>query len=352
MKRAPTLNDVAELAHVSRSLASLVFQDSPKVSAISRLAVMKAADKLGYQPNESARRLKSSVTRTVGVVLTDIHNPYYGGIFYGVESAASELEYKLLIGNSGFESDELNQKPEKMRSRQLETLKTIRSQMVDGIICSSLRTTAEELHSAAKNSPIVLIGHSPISLSRDFDVVVTDEQNGAGQILDHLIELGHKRISHISGGTDQGPAIRTKSYLSEMKKRGLSQFAKVYEGSWSQEAGYTRTGEILKERTLPTAIFAANDLIAMGVLARLQEAGVKVPADISVIGYDDSALAQLKIANLTSMKEPLFIMGRTGFEILISRIENKGKKFQPKHVKIKPELVVRSSTGPRKKGAK
>jgi DNA-binding LacI/PurR family transcriptional regulator len=313
---------------------------------------MKAADKLGYLPNESARRLKSSVTRTIGVVLTDIHNPYYGGIFYGVESAASELEYKLLIGNSGFESDELNQKPEKIRSRQLETLKTIRSQMVDGIICSSVRTTAEELHSAGKNSPIVLIGHSPSSLSRDFDVVVTDEQNGAGQILDHLIELGHKRISHISGGTDQGPAIRTKSYLSEMKKRGLSQFAKVYEGSWSQEAGYTRTGDILKERTLPTAIFAANDLIAMGVLARLQEAGVKVPSDISVIGYDDSALAQLKIANLTSMKEPLFIMGRTGFEILISRIENKGKKFQPKHVKIKPELVVRSSTGPRKKGAK
>ena len=352
MKRAPTLNDVAELAKVSRSLASLVFQDSPKVSATSRAAVLKAADKLGYQPNESARRLKSSVTNTIGVVLTDIHNPYYGGIFYGVESAASELDYKLLIGNSGFESDELNQKPERIRSRQLDTLRIIRSQMVDGIICSSLRTTPQELRAAAKTSPVVLIGHSLNTLLKDFDIVVTDEQNGAAQVIDHLTDFGHKRISHISGGVDEGPAVRTKSFLNEMKRRGLSQYAKVYEGAWSQEAGYTRTGDILNEKTLPTAIFAGNDLIAMGVLARLQEAGLKVPTDISVIGYNDSALAQLRISDLTSVKEPLFIMGRTGFEILISRIENKGKKFVPKNVKIKPELVVRSSTGPRKKGAK
>lgn len=352
MKRAPTLNDVARVAKVSRSLASLVFQDSPKVSQQSRAAVLKAADKLGYHPNESARRLKSSVTKTIGVVLTDIHNPYYGGIFYGVESAASELEYKLLIGNSGFESDELNQKPEKIRSRQLETLKIIRSQMVDGIICSSLRTTPEELRAAAKNTPIILIGHTPAALKKDFDAIVTDEQDGAIQILDHLTELGHKRISHISGGTDEGPAARTKAFTSEMKKRGLEQYAKVYEGFWSQDSGYSWTDKILRERVLPTAIYAANDSIAMGVLARLQEEGLRVPEDISVIGYDDSALAKLKIANLTSMREPLFIMGRTGFELLISRIESGNKKYSPRNLKIKPELVVRSSTGPRRKGAK
>ncbi len=352
MKRSPTLNDVARVANVSRSLASLVFQDSPKVSAVSKAAVLKAADKLGYQPNESARRLKSAVTKTIGIVLTDIHNPYYGGIFYGVESAASEHDYKLLIGNSGFESDEMNQKPEKIRSRQLETLKIIRSQMVDGIICSTLRTSPEELQAAARNSPIILIGHTPSILTRDFDVVVTDEQDGAAKILDHLTDLGHKRIWHISGGTDEGPAIRAKSFLNEMKKRGLSQQAKVFQGTWSQESGYVRTGDILKEKVLPTAIYAANDLIAMGVLARLREAKIRVPEDISVLGCDDSTLAHLKIADLTSLKEPLYLMGRTGFELLINRIENKGKRFQPKNVKIKPELVIRSSTGPRKKGAK
>lgn len=352
MKRAPTLNDVARVAKVSRSLASLVFQDSPKVSPSSKAAVLKAAEKLGYQPNESARRLKSSVTRTIGVVLTDIHNPYYGGIFYGVESSASEHDYKLLIGNSGFESDELNQKPEKIRSRQLETLKIIRSQMVDGIICSSLRTSPEELQAAAKNAPIILIGHTPSILTKEFDVVVTDEQDGAAKILDHLIELGHKRIWHISGGLDTGPAVRTKSFLNEMKKRGLSQQAKVFEGAWSQESGYARTGDILKEKVLPTAIYAASDLIAMGVLARLREEKIRVPEDISVVGCDDSTLARLKIADLTSLKEPLYLMGRTGFEILINRIENKGKKFEPKNVKIKPELIVRSSTGPRNKAYK
>lgn len=352
MKRAPTLNDVAHAAKVSRSLASLVFQDSPKVSLASRAKVLKAAENLGYEPNESARRLRSSVTRTIGVVLTDIHNPYYGGIFYGVESAASEHDYKLLIGNSGFESDELNQKPDKIRTRQLDTIKIIKSQMVDGVVCSALRTSAEELRIASKNAPIILLGHSPLPLAKEFDVITTDEEDGASKILDHLTELGHKKIYHISGGLDEGPAQRSRAFLKEVKKRGLTDTAKVFEGSWSEDAGYLKTSEILREKNLPTAIYAANDLIAMGVLARLREAGLRVPEDISVLGCDDSTIAHLRITGLTSLKEPLFLMGRTGFELLINRIENRNKKFEPKKVKIKPELVVRSSTGPRKKGAK
>ncbi len=352
MKRAPTLNDVARVAKVSRSLASLVFQDSPKVSQTSRAAVLKAAEKLGYQPNESARRLKSALTKTVGVVLTDIHNPYYGHIFYGVESSAAEFGYKLLIGNSGFEKDELNQKPNMIRDRQIETVKTIRSQMVDGLVCSSLRTTAEELRAASRNAPVVLIGHTPASLIKDFDVISTDEENAAFQILEHLTELGHKRIAYISGGTDEGPARRTKAFLSEMKKRGLSSSASIFEGSWSQEAGYARTSDILKMKSLPTAIYAANDHIALGVLAKLREEGISVPEDMSVLGYDDSDFSRLKIADLTTMKEPLFNMGRTGFELLISRIDNKGKALKPKHLKIKPELIVRGSTGPRRKNLK
>lgn len=352
MKRAPTLNDVARVAKVSRSLASLVFQDSPKVSQTSRAAVLKAAEKLGYQPNESARRLKSSSTKTVGVVLTDIHNPYYGQIFYGVESSASEFGYKLLIGNSGFEKDELNQKPNMIRDRQIETVKTIRSQMVDGLVCSSLRTTAEELRSASRTAPVILIGHTPAALVKEFDVVSTDEDDAAFQIMEHLTELGHKRIGYISGGTDEGPSRRTKAFLAEMKRRNLSSYAHVFEGAWSQEAGYAQTAEILKLKNRPTAIYAANDHIALGVLARLKEEKLNVPEDISVVGYDDSVFAQLKIADLTSVREPLFNMGRTGFELLISRIENDGKNFKPKLLKIKPTLVVRSSTGPRKKSAK
>jgi DNA-binding LacI/PurR family transcriptional regulator len=352
MKRAPTLNDVARAAKVSRSLASLVFQDSPKVSQISRSAVLKAAEKLGYQPNESARRLKSSSTKTIGVVLTDIHNPYYGHIFYGVESSAAEFGYKLLIGNSGFEKDEFNQKPNLIRDRQIETVKTIRSQMVDGLVCSSLRTSAEELRIASRNAPVILIGHTPVALIKDFDVISTDEENAAFQIVEHLAELGHKRITHISGGTDEGPSRRTKAFLNEMKKRNLSSFASVFEGNWSQEAGYNRTEEILRGKVLPTAIYAANDHIALGVLAKLSEEGISVPEDMSVIGYDDSDFARLKIANLTTIKEPLFNMGRTGFELLISRIENKDKVLKPKHLKIKPELVVRGSTGPKRKNLK
>ena len=352
MKRPPTLNDVARVAKVSRSLVSLVFQDSPKVSEEKRAAVLKAAAKIGYQPNESARRLKSSVTKTIGVVLTDIHNPYYGEIFYGIENAGSESEYKLLIGNAGFESDDLNQRARIMGARQLDTVKTVRSQMVDGLVCSSLRTSPEDLFIAIGSTPLVLIGHSTAALAKKYDVVITDEQDAAKQIIDHLVDFGHKRITHISGGTDVGPAERTKRFLAEMKRQGLSSYAEVIEGSWSQEAGYNGAEEILNQKVLPTAIYAANDLIATGVLAKLRERKIRVPEDISVIGFDNSMLAHLKIADITSIKEPLFQMGRTGFELLIERIDTKGKAFAPKFLKIKPQLVARSSTGPRKKGSK
>lgn len=352
MKRAPTLNDVAREAKVSRSLASLVFQDSPKVSEGSRKAVLKAAEKLGYQPNESARRLKSTSTKSIGVVLTDIHNPYYAQIFYGIESAGEESDYKLLIGNSGFQSDDLNQRSQILKSRQIETVKTIRSQMIDGLICSSLRTAPEELRSASRNLPIVIIGHTPTSLIKEFDVVATDEAYAAEKVVEHLVNFGHKRIAHISGGTDDGPTYRSKAFLSEMRKRKLTDSAQVFEGSWSQEAGYDCTSEILKKKIRPTAIYAANDLIAMGVLARLKEEGIQVPQDISVIGYDDSQLASLKIANLTSVKESLFEMGRLGFELLTTRLEEKRGTTSPQLLRIKPDLVIRESTGPVSKKAR
>lgn len=349
MKRAPTLNDVARVAKVSRSLASLVFQDSPKVSEKSKTAVLKAAEKLGYQPNESARRLKSSSTKSIGVVLTDIHNPYYAQIFYGVENASAESDYKLLIGNSGFQSDDLNQRPAIMKTRQIDTIKNIRSQMIDGLICSSLRTTPEELRAASRNLPIVIIGHTPKNLIEEFDVVATDEAYAAEKVVGHLVDFGHKRIAHISGGLDHGPSYRSKAFLSEMRKRKLSNSAEVLEGAWSQEAGYERTDEILKKKVRPTAIYAANDLIAMGVLARLKEEGLRVPQDISVIAYDDSQYAKLKLADLTSIKESLFEMGRLGFELLTTRLEGKRGTNSPQLLRIKPDLVVRSSTGPVKK---
>lgn len=352
MKRPPTLNDVARVAKVSRSLASLVFQDSPKVSEKSRAAVLKAAEKLGYQPNESARRLKSASTKSIGVVLTDIHNPYYAQLFYGVDSAGSESEYKLLIGNSGFQSDELNQDAYVMKDRQLHSIRNIRGQMVDGLICSSLRTTPDELRQASRNLPTVIIGHTPAALIKEFDVVITDESFAAKMIVEHLTQFGHTRIAHISGGLDTGPRNRSKAFLAEMRKRKLSTSAEVLEGSWSQDAGYRLTDELLKRKNPPTAIYAANDLIAMGVLAKLQEKGLRVPQDISVIGYDDSEFARLKLADLTSIKESLFEMGRLGFELVISRLENKRGTAAPQLLQIKPDLVIRSSTGPVNKKAK
>lgn len=346
MTKAPTLNDVARVAKVSRSLVSLVFQDSPKVSEASRKAVLKAADKLGYQPNESARRLKAQQTKTVGVILTDIHNPYYGEIFYGVEDAANLLNYKLLIGNSGFESDEQNVNENLIKKSQIETIRIIRSQMVDGLVCSSVRMSTQELQEASRKIPLVLIGHTPSALVKDFDVISNDEEHAANLVIEHLVKLGHKKIAHISGGTDEGPLKRSKAYAKAMKKFGLENSLNVLDGAWTQEAGYENAKVLLHQKSRPTAIFAGSDIIAMGVLAYAQEIGLNVPKDLSVVGYDNSLISKLKIANLTTIAEPLHEMGTIGFGILIDRIEKRVASKQIRNILVKPELIVRGSTGP------
>ena len=341
----PTLVDVAREARVSTALASLVFRESPKVSPARRAAVLTAAEKLGYQPNESARRLKSRVTNTVGVILTNIHNPYYGEIYYGIENSSRALGYKLLIGNSG-DSEVLHPTTwhDEDEARQIEAIKTIRGQKVDGLIIAGSQIKTEELQRITGNIPIVQIGHTKYKNGHLYNTVNSDEKFAVTEIVKHLANLKHRRIAHISGGEDPGPRFRSHSYLAAMKGVGLEKYATVIPGAWSEEAGYEAAKTALKLKPMPTAIFAASDLIAIGALAALNEAGLSVPEDISLFGYDDSALAKLRVHPLSSVKDPLTEMGRKGFEILAAILKTEDSSIKPKKYLIKPKLVLRAST--------
>lgn len=329
MGSGPTMEDVARAAKVSRSLVSLVFQNSPKVSERSRREVQRAAALLGYRPNETARRLASRSTQTFGVLLNDMHNPFFAEVHDGVEESAEGLGYQLLLGTG-------RRDPE----RESEFICTVLSQRVDGLVLMSPELSNKELAKLIGDTPTVIIGHH--GAGKNVDSVVNNEDVGARLAIDHLAALGHRRIAHISGGTSSAGPVRAAGFLKAMKEHGLAKAAIVVDGDFSEVSGFAGGEELLKRRERPTAIFAANDLVAVGLIESLTAAGHKVPRDFSVVGYDDSILSKIGVLSLTTIAQPLAHMGSDAVKLLAARIN--GEHQRPITHVMEPKLIVRKST--------
>jgi DNA-binding LacI/PurR family transcriptional regulator len=327
----PTMQQVAKRAGVSTALVSLVMRGEPNVSDKRRSLVLQAADDLGYRPNVLARNLASRRTHTFGAVVNDLHNPFFAEIVDGIQDAATANSYRLLIGNG-----------QHSRRGEADAIETFLQFRVDGLIIAGPVVTVREMEKVAQSTAVVAIGRT--ASSRKIDTVNNDDAVGARLVVEHLAGLGHRRIGHIGGGSGAGSAGRKHGYEATMREFGLESNVAVATGDFSESGGYRAADELLKRDPPPTAIFAANDLSAAGALDRIEEAGLRVPDDVSIVGYDNTGLAAMRRMSLTTINQPRADLGRIATALLFERLDN-GRTAAVHHV-VAPSLVVRRTSGP------
>ncbi|WP_052665945.1 LacI family DNA-binding transcriptional regulator [Nitriliruptor alkaliphilus] len=326
----PTIRHVAERAGVSKSLVSLVMRGSSKVSDERRRLVLAAAEEIGYRPNAAARSLVRQESHHLGLMVSDLRNPFFAEVTEGIVAAANAQGYRVLI-NSGFLSP----------ARETEALETLLELRMDGILMAGARVASRVIRHVAASVPVVAITRS-VRLP-GVDVVVNDDHMGAGLAVDHLVELGHRRIAHIDGGSGSGANRRARGYVATMERHGLASHVRQVRADFTEEAGEAGVAQLLADGPRPTAIFCANDYQAVGVLDALREAGLDVPRDVSVVGYDNVHLASLRRLDLTTIHQPRQEMGEQAARLLLERLTT---DRESRRVIIPPKLVVRGTTGP------
>lgn len=321
------MDDVAREAGVSRSLVSLVFQGSPKVADATRERVLAVADRLGYRPNALARSLASTRTRTLGLLVDDLRNPFFAKALAALEDAAAASGYRALIADGRRDA-----------RREEEAVRTFADHRVDAVVTVSPRLSDGQLAELARLVPMVVLERDAAGV----DIVMHDERLGARLVVDHLVALGHARIAHVDGGPGAGSAPRREGYREAMAAHGLASRIDVIPGEYTEAAGREAAAALLLRAELPTAVFCANDAMAAGVAAVLDEHGIDVPGTVSLVGYDDTTLAELHLLSLTSVRQPLDLLAEAAVAAADARIADPG--LPPTRAVLPPALVVRRST--------
>ncbi|MER7282373.1 LacI family DNA-binding transcriptional regulator [Dactylosporangium sp. NPDC000244] len=335
LPRRATITDVAKRANVSTAAVSKVLRNAYGVSPAMQERVRAAMAELDYRPHAAARGMRGQ-TYTIGVVIPDLRNPFFPELVEGVADHLDSTDYQAVLGPGGSTAES--------QSRIIDALIDRR---VDGLIMIAPVLPRGRLEQTARTVPVVVIGRH--GKSADYDGVVDDDLVGAGLVVDHLADLGHRRIAHIEHRdtargipTTMPQTVRAEGYRQAMQRRGLEAEIDIVASTYSEAGGYTAAVELLARPVRPTAIFAGADVAAIGVLNAVHEAGLRIPEDLSVAGYDNTTVAAMGPISLTSIDQDGHLMGDNAARLLLERIER--KRDRAVLLSFSPTLVARRST--------
>ena len=328
---APTLAEVAAAAGVSAMTASRALNDQRGVSRETRDAIVKLASEMGYVTNRVAQKLSSGQSRVIGVLADHLDNPFISSLVTGVVRAAAAANNEVLI----YSLVDHEKRPTQNVLRLLQ-------QFTDGVV--ALLPYEFGFVQALTQSRIPVITIDNPSEHAEFPSIAADSYGGARKAMGHLAELGHKRIAFVTGAEQLESAIqRRRAYDDAVSVLGLARDASlVLKGDYSVEGGRDAGERLVRLKKRPTAVFASNDLSAFGVMSALQKHGLKVPEDISVVGFDDLSAASQMHPALTTVRQPIEDLGRAAVNTLLAMIA--GLHPATTQVTLPTELIVRQST--------
>ncbi|MBZ0283999.1 MAG: LacI family transcriptional regulator [Anaerolineae bacterium] len=329
-----TINDVAKYAKVSRATVSRVLNQNSKVDAKLRARVLDAITALGYQPNRAARRLRAQSSNVIGLVISDIQNPYFLSVTRGVEDAASAQQMSLILCNS-------DENPDKERMY----LQVMEAERVAGLIIVPAHSdNSQDLNHLKKAGiPIILLDRAVKDVQ--VDTIRVDNERGSYEAVNHLIGLGYRRIATITGSLQLTTGQeRYQGYRTALQAAGMPlNEALVKFGDFKTESGYQLAQELMNATEPPDAIFVANNLMSLGALRALLEQNIRVPENVALVGFDDLPWSGELYSPLTAVSQPTYELGQEAVNLLLRRLANPKAPYLT--VVLQPHLIVRASCG-------
>lgn len=326
-----TLKMVAERAGVSVNTVSRAINNKSDINEETKKRVLKVAQELGYVQNATAVALRTKKTRTLGVVIADNRNPFYAEVLNGIEEAAREKNYHIILANT-----------QRDYQKEEEAINLLLAKRVDGLLITPVQDRNDDIKNLIEaNIPFVIVGRDFKNI--EVDAVYNDEVKGGFLATKYLIKKGHKRIALINGFLHKSPARgRLEGYKKALKEYGIPfDDSLVSVGDIDVKDGYERTKQLLEKGLNFTAIFAYNDMMAFGAMRAIKEKGLRIPEDIGLVGYDDIPFSSLISPSLTTIRLKKQELGVESLKLLLSRINVSRKKM--KKIMLNVELIVRGT---------
>ena len=335
-----SMTDVANLAGVSKSTVSHVINQTRHVEEGTRQRVLEAICQLDYRPSSIARSLVLKRTNTAGLLVSDVGNPFYHDVILGVEDVALAHDYSVFLFNASYDLE-----------RSTKYIHSMVDKRVDGVLFMSSRMSTELVGELQRHGiPAVILDWGEHDVEGAATLTVEFE-TGIRQAAEHLVALGHKRFAHVSGPLDLWTArVRRDTFLKALQARGVGPAqVPVVEGNLRMSGGRLALRQLLQADPSPTAVFAANDLTALGIILEARDQGLGVPEDLSVIGLDNIALAEQMVPALTTVDLPRYEIGNLAMHMLIELLDTPEELREQCAVmsqQVSTSLIVRESTGP------